>query len=53
MKIKTAFVLLTLALSPGMAMATCTGDSHAQATMSCTDGKVFDAASKSCVPVSG
>lgn len=53
MKTRIAFVLLTLAFTPGFAMATCQGDSHAQTTISCGDGKVMDAKTKSCVPVSG
>jgi hypothetical protein len=53
MKIKIAFVLLTLTLSPGMALAFCQGETHAQTSMSCGDGKVFDAEAKTCVPVSG
>ncbi len=53
MKTKIAFVLLTLAFTPSFAMAACQGDAHAQTTMSCGDGKVLDAATKACVPVTG
>lgn len=53
MKIKIAFTLLTLALTPSHALAFCQGQDHAQTTMNCGDGKVFDAEAKSCVPVSG
>jgi hypothetical protein len=52
MTFKTTFVVLALTLTPGFAAAACQGEQHAQ-TQSCTDGKVFDAGSKSCVPVSG
>lgn len=50
---KIAFTLLTLALMPTHALAFCQGDTHAQTTMSCGDGKVFDAETKACLPVSG
>lgn len=53
MKTKIAIVLCALAFMPGVAMATCQGQDHAQTTMSCADGKVFDAATSACVPVSG
>jgi hypothetical protein len=49
--IKMTFVLITFALAPGVAMAQC--QDHARTTMSCSDGKVFDADAKACVPVSG
>ncbi|WP_022704757.1 hypothetical protein [Pseudorhodobacter ferrugineus] len=53
MKTKIAAILCALTLLPSIAAAACQGDDHAQTTMSCTDGKVFDAASKTCLPVSG
>lgn len=53
MMTKIATLLCALAFMPGVAMATCQGENHAQTTMSCGDGKVFDTASKTCVPVSG
>lgn len=51
MTLKTTFVLIALTLSPSLAFAACTGDQHAQ-TISCVDGKVFDSATKACVPIS-
>jgi hypothetical protein len=53
MKTQLAFVLLTLAFTPSFAMATCQGNTHAQTTISCADGKVLDTATQACVPVSG
>ncbi len=53
MKIKIAFTLLTLALTPSYAAAFCQGADHAQTAVTCGDGKVLDADTKSCVPVSG
>ena len=52
MKIKIAVIMLTLALSPNVALAYCQGQDHAQ-SMSCGDGKIFDTEAKTCVPVSG
>jgi hypothetical protein len=52
MTFKTSFVVLALTLTPGFAMAYCQGEQHAQ-TISCSDGKVFDSATKACVPVTG
>lgn len=51
MKTKIAAILCALAFMPGVALAAC--QDHAQTTMSCGDGKVFDTATQSCVPVSG
>jgi hypothetical protein len=53
MNTKAVLAVLVLAFLPGLAMAACSSDEHAQSTMSCADGKVFDADAKACVPVSG
>ena len=52
MTLKTTFVFLALTLSPSLAFAVCQGEQHAQ-TISCEGGKVFDTATKACVPVTG
>jgi hypothetical protein len=51
MKIKTLLAVLALSFTPGLAMASCTGEDHA--AMSCAEGHSYDQATKSCVPVTG
>lgn len=51
MKIKTLTVALCLTLAPALAMAQgCNYGKHQQA-MSCAEGSVFDAETRTCVPV--
>lgn len=44
---------LVVTLLPAVASATCFGDRHEEASMSCADGTVWDADSRSCVPTTG
>jgi hypothetical protein len=48
MKIKTIVAAALLALSPGLAFASCFGEHTNQQAMSCGEGMVWDAATQSC-----
>lgn len=48
MTIKTTLVALVLALSPGLAFASCSGMMH-QTASTCGEGQVWDAAAQACV----
>lgn len=48
MTIKTTLVALVLALSPGLAFASCEGEVR-QTTSACAEGQVWDGASQTCV----
>jgi hypothetical protein len=47
MKLKTLLAALALTVTPVFAFAQCGG--HSEASMSCMDGKTWDAASSTCV----
>ena len=51
----TTFKALTIAaaltLTPGLALAMCSGAKHEQQAQSCATGAAWDAASQSCKPV--
>ena len=54
MKTKTVLVALALTLAPTLSLAMgCHYGKHEQQAMSCADGTVYDAASKSCVSTTG
>ena len=53
MKTKTILAVIALTFLPNLVMAACSAAEHTQSTMSCAEGKIFDSATKSCVPVSG
>lgn len=54
MKTKTVLVALALTLAPTLSLAMgCNYGKHEQQAMSCADGTVYDAASKSCVSTTG
>lgn len=50
---KTLIAAATLAVLPTLGFAQCAGKVHQEAMMSCADGMVYDAESKTCVTVSG
>lgn len=52
-KTKTLFVALALAAVPTLGFAQCSGYGHQEASMSCANGTVWDADTKTCVTVSG
>ncbi|MBY6047328.1 adenylosuccinate lyase [Vannielia litorea] len=51
MKTKTALAALVLAFAPAFAYAECS--SAHEVTMSCADGKVWDAKTASCITPTG
>ncbi|WP_299040997.1 hypothetical protein [uncultured Tateyamaria sp.] len=54
MKTKTVLVALALTLAPSLSLAMgCNYGKHEQQAMSCADGTVYDAGSKSCVSTTG
>ena len=51
---KTLFATLVLATLPSFGFAMCSGYGHEQtASMSCAEGMVWDAATQTCVKVTG
>ena len=50
---KTLLVAVMLTALPSLSFAMCSGYKHQEASMSCADGTVYDAESKTCVTVSG
>lgn len=52
MKIFQMIGVIALSLAPSLTFAMCSDEAHAQTTMSCAEGKVFDAETKACVPIS-
>ena len=50
MKTKTILCALALSLAPTLSFAACSGMAkHDQTAMSCAEGQVFDAATRTCV----
>ena len=53
MKLKLVIATLALSVAPSLAMAACFGDHNKEdVVMSCAQGTVYDAETKSCVPMS-
>ncbi len=51
MRVRLLLAATVLAVSPGLALAMCSGYGHEQVTMSCPEGQTFDTATESCKPL--
>lgn len=50
---KTLIAALALAVTPGLALATCFGHAKEEVTMTCAPGTVYDEDAQACVPTTG